>query len=234
MLKTISFALKQIFPISFCYLFVGIAFGILMHHAGYSFLWTMTSAIFIYAGSMQIIMVSFMAAGMPIYMIALMTLLINGRHIFYGIGFIQRFRGMGWKYPYMTLTVTDEVYSIFCSSQYPNNLNRKNIDFTIAFLCHLLWIVSCMLGSLLSTFETFNLAGIEFSATAFFVTVCINQWQQFKTHLPAIIGLFNALFFYICLGPNHFILPALAGSALLLLLLRNNQNLKREVFTNGN
>lgn len=220
-MKTFRFALKHVLPFLFAYFFIGIAFGILIHKAGYSPIWATISALFIYAGSMQIVMVSLMTAGVPIYMVAIMTFFVNARHIFYGIGFIDKFRKMGWKYPYMILTLTDETYSVLCSIKYPEAVNEQKADFYIALISHLFWIFSCTVGALLDQLLFFDLTGIEFSATAFFVVVCVNQWRQFDSHVPAFAGLVSAIVFYFLLGPNSFLLPALSVSLIVLVIMKD-------------
>lgn len=220
MKKNLVFALQQVAPVIFPYLFIGIAFGVLMDEAGYSVGWSFLSGVFIYAGSMQIVMVSLLTAGASLGTIAMMTFFVNARHIFYGIAFIDKFRKMGLKYPYMVVTLTDEVYSVLCTVKYPDDLEIKKVDFYITFILHLVWIFSCVAGALFGQLIPFDLAGIEFSATAFFITVCMNQWQQMESHLPAITGLASALGFYFILGPNQFILPALSVSVLALVLMK--------------
>ncbi len=225
-MKTFRFAMKQTVPLLFSYLFVGMAFGILIHKAGYSVLWACLSGVFIYAGSMQIVMVSLMTSGVPLFMVAAITFFINARHIFYGIGFVDRFRKMRWKYPYMVLTLTDETYSVLCSVQYPQDVDREKSDFYIALTCHLLWIFSCTIGALLGQMLPLDMTGIEFSATAFFVTVCVNQWRQFGSHIPVIAGFVSAIAFYILLGANSFILPALSFSLIVLVVMKDVITLK--------
>lgn len=223
-MKTFRFAVKQIVPLLFSYVFVGIAFGILMNEAGYSVLWSFFAATFIYAGSMQLVMLPLLTAGTPIFMMAVMTFFINARHMFYGLGFIERFRSMGRKYPYMVLTMTDETYSVLCALEYPEDVDARKADFTIACCCHLLWIVSCTLGASLGALLPFDMAGIEFSATAFFVTVCVNQWRQFPSHIPVLTGLGCAVVFYVVLGAEHFLLPALSVSLIVLMVMKDRIN----------
>lgn len=224
--RAFRFALKQIMPFLFSYLFIGIAFGVLITEAGYSVWWSFLAGVFIYAGSMQIVMVSLMTAGAPLYMIAAMTFFVNARHIFYGIGFVERFKKMGWKYPIMILTMTDETYSVLCSLEYPDDLEQQRVDFYINFLCYLIWIISCTVGALFGNLLPFDTTGIEFSATAFFVTVCVNQWQQFDSHIPVLTGLVGALAFYFILGPANFILPALSVSLIVLVLMKDSIHLE--------
>ncbi|MEG6520433.1 AzlC family ABC transporter permease [Desulfotomaculum sp. 1211_IL3151] len=223
-MKTFRFVIKQITPLLFSYFFVGIAFGILINDVGYSALWACLAGIFIYAGSMQIVMVSLMSAGVPLHMVAIMTFFINARHIFYGIGFVDRFRKMGWKYPYMVLTLTDETYSVLCSIKYPDNMDEQKVDFYIALTCHLLWIFSCTAGALIGQMITVDMTGIEFSATAFFVVVCVNQWRQFNSHIPAVAGLASAVVFYMLLGADSFLLPALSVSMIVLIIMKDTIN----------
>lgn len=233
-MKTFVFVIKQIVPLLFSYLFVGIAFGILIHEAGYSVLWAALSGVFIYAGSMQIVMVSLMISGVPLHMVAIMTFFINARHIFYGIGFIDKFRKMGWKYPYMVLTLTDETYSVLCSIKYPEYVDEQKVDFYIALICHLLWIFSCTVGALLGQMVPFDMTGIEFSATAFFTVVCVNQWHQFDSHIPAITGFVSAITFYILLGADNFLLPALSITLIVLIIMKDTINMQMEGMTYDN
>ncbi len=220
-MKTLRFAIIQILPLLAPYLFVGVAFGVLINQAGYPAAWAFFSSAFIYAGSMQIIMVPLLSAGAPLYMLAIMTFLVNARHIFYGIGFIDRFRSMGWRYPYMALTLTDEVYSILCAIKYPDDIDPWKADFMIALLSHLLWILSSTAGALLGQALPVDLTGIDFSATAFFATVCVSQWMGPGSRIPALTGLACAAGFMILVGADRFLLPALSASLVLLLFLKD-------------
>lgn len=231
-MKSLRFALKQIIPLLFSYLFVGIAFGVLVTDAGYSVLWAFFAGVFIYAGSMQIVMISLMTSGVSLLMIGVMTFFINARHIFYGIGFIDKFKRMGWKYPYMALTLTDETYSVLCALKYPEDVEEDKVNFYINFLCHLLWIFSCTIGALFGKLVPFDITGIDFSATALFTAVCVNQWRQFDSHIPAITGFISAIVFYIILGADNFILPALSASLIVLAILKDRIVFKDEIIDN--
>lgn len=192
-----------------------------MIEAGYSIFWVILSSIFIYAGSMQIVMISLLTSGAPLYTLAIMTFFINGRHIFYGIGFIDKFRKMGWKYPYMALTMTDETYSIMCNVKYPEDVDEQKVDFYIAAFLHVFWLVITIIGAWIGQIFPFDMRGIEFSATAFFVTVCVNQWLNFDSHIPAITGLISSIVFYFILGADNFILPALSVSLIVLVIMKD-------------
>lgn len=232
-MKNVTFACKLIIPISCSYLFIGIAYGILLHQAGYSALWALLSSLFIYAGSMQIVLVSLLTSGASLWLIALTGLFLNARHIFYGIGFVDRFRKIGgWKYPYMALAMTDETYSILCSVNYPENVDSDQVAFYVELFCHLIWIGASVLGSLIGQLFPWNMKGIEFSATAFFVTVVVEQWRQSASKIPAITGFISAIGFYFILGANNFILPALSVSTVVLALMKDRMTLKEEGIVN--
>ncbi|MCR5783981.1 MAG: AzlC family ABC transporter permease [Clostridia bacterium] len=219
-MKEFRFAVRNTVPVFFTYLFIGIAFGILMSDAGYSVILTAASSFFIYAGSMQLVMVPMMTSGAPLLSLALMAFFINARHIFYGIGFIERFRRMGRRYPYMILTLTDETYSILCSVRYGEGLDKDKAAFLIAMLNHCYWVFGSFTGACAGRFLQFDMRGIEFSATAFFLVVVVNQWQQYKSKLPFLTAAVCALGFYLLLGKEYFLIPAMIACPAALILLR--------------
>ena len=219
-MKEFRFAVKNTIPIFFTYLFIGIAFGILMSDAGYSILLTTASSLFIFAGSMQLLMVPMMTSGASLTSLAFMAFFINARHIFYGIGFIEKFRRMGWRYPYMILTLTDETYSVLCSVQYEANLDEDKAAFMIAMLDHIYWVFGSFIGACAGRFLQFDMRGIEFSATAFFLVVVVNQWQQYRSKLPFLTATVCALGFYLLLGKEYFLIPTMITCLAALILLR--------------
>ena len=219
-MKEFRFALKSTIPIFFTYLFIGIAFGMLMTDAGYGIALSTLSALLIYAGSMQIVMVPMLTSGASLGVLALTTFFINARHIFYGIGFIERFRKMGRRFPYMILSLTDETFSVLCSVRYDDGLDAQRADFFIALLNHLYWVLGCFVGACAGRFLPFDMQGIEFSATAFFIVVVVNQWRQYSSRLPFLTAGVCALGFYLLLGPEAFLIPALLSCTAGLLFLR--------------
>ena len=219
-MRELKFAVRNTIPIFFAYVFLGIAFGILMSDAGYGVLLSVASALFVYAGSMQFVMVPMMTSGASLPALAVMTFFINARHIFYGIGFVEKFRRMGWRYPYMILALTDETYSILCSIKYDDGLDEDKSAFYIAMLNHLYWIFGCFLGACAGQFLNLDMRGIEFSATAFFLVVVVNQWRRFRSRLPFLTAAVCALGFYLLLGKDYFLIPTLIMCLVALLMLR--------------
>ena len=219
-MKEFRFALKQTVPIFFTYLFLGVAFGVLMSDAGFDAGFSAAAAVFIFAGSLQLVMVPLMASGASLLTIALTSLLINARHIFYGIGFIEKFRRMGWRSPYMILALTDETYSVLCSVKYDEGLDQARASFLIALLNHSYWIFGSFVGACAGRFLQFDMRGIEFSATALFLVVVVNQWRQYRSRLPFLTAAVSALGFYLLLGKEYFLIPTLVSCLAGLLLLR--------------
>lgn len=199
------------------YLFLGMAFGLMIEKAGYNFIWAFFMSVFIYAGSMQFLLVALLTGGVDLISCAIMTLLINGRHIFYGLSFVDSFKHMGKFYPYMVFSLTDETYSILCSLKVPEEVDETRAKFLIALFDHSYWILGSVLGALAGQVIPFNSDGIEFSMTALFLVIFLNQWREMKTHKAALCGLLCGVFSLYLFGAANFILPALFVTVILMI-----------------
>ena len=219
-MKELRYALTNTLPIFFTYLFLGIAFGIMMSDAGYGVALSILAALTIYSGSMQMAMVPMMTAATPLPMLAVMTFFINARYMFYGVGFIDRFRKMGIRCPYMVVTLTDETYSLLSTAKIDAGLDRDKTSFLITLLDHSYWIFGCTLGACMGEFLQFDLRGIEFSATSFFLVACVNQWRQYKSKLPFFVATAIGIGLFLLLGKDLFLIPTLVLSFAVLILLR--------------
>lgn len=219
-LREVRFAFAQTIPVLLGYLFLGIAFGLMLNDAGYSFWWAFLASVVIYAGSMQFVLVTLLTGGASLIYTVVMTLFINGRHVFYGLSFIEKFRNMGKMYPYMVFSLTDETYSVLCALKVPADLSEKNISFMIALFDHIYWITGGVLGAVIGQLLTFDTTGVDFSMTALFVVIVLNQWMEMKKHGPALLGAAVGIVCLLILGPDKFLLPALTATALILLGVR--------------
>ena len=216
-MKTIKYGLTKTAPVFVSFLFIGIAFGAMMSGAGYSPLWTLAMSAIIYAGSMQIAMVPLLLAGASPLAMAAMTLAVNGRHLFYGLGLIEKFaRYPLWQRIYMAFSLTDETFSILCSATYPDDVREAPADLCIAVCNHLYWVFGSMVGALLASGLPIDLTGIDFAATAFFTVVCVGQLKGAKNKNASYLGFLLAPAFLALLG-DSFLLPTLAVGTLLLL-----------------
>lgn len=218
--KYIGFAFQKTIPVMLGYLFLGMAFGLMLQNAGYSFLWAFLASVIIYAGSMQFVLVTLLTGGVSLIYAALMTLFINGRHIFYGISFVEKYKKMGKAYPYMVFSLTDETYSLLCSLQVPKDMEEKKVFFWISFLDQCYWITGATLGALAGQYITFNSTGIDFCMTALFVVIVVEQLQEKSAHISTIIGAVSGIVFLMLFGADRFILPALLCAMLALLIMR--------------
>ena len=216
-MQEFRFAFTQSIPVMLGYIFLGIAFGLMLQDAGYNFVWAFVCSVFIYAGSMQFVLVTLLTGGVSLIYAAVMTLFINGRHIFYGLSFIEKFRNMGKKYPYMVCSLTDETYSVLCGLKVPDYMDENRVSFMISLLDHLYWITGSVLGAVIGQLITFDTTGIDFSMTALFVVIVLNQWMDSKDHRPALIGAVEGMVCLFLFGADKFLLPALSITALALL-----------------
>lgn len=205
----IKAALPHTIPILSGYLVLGSAYGILMNSNGISLFWTLFSSIFIYAGSMQFVTVAFLAAGFDFVGSFMMTLMVNARHLFYGISFLGKYRNMGFIKPYLIFSLTDETFSLLCSAKPPAGVPEKWFYFYISLLNHLYWISGSVLGGILGGLLKFDTRGLEFVLTSLFVVIFIDQWRNAKNHIPAIIGVVSAVICRLIFGASNFIIPSM-------------------------
>lgn len=222
----IRFAFAQSIPVMLGYIFLGIAFGLMLQDAGYGFWWAFLSSVCIYAGSMQFVLVTLLAGGANLVYTAVMTLFINGRHLFYGLSFIEKFRDMGKYYPYMVFSLTDETYSVLCDLKVPDEMNEKRVSFMIALFDHCYWITGSVLGVVIGEWIAFDTTGIDFSMTALFVVIVLNQWLDSTEHRPAILGMLIGIVCLLLFGPDKFLLPTLTLVSLILIGVKNKWNIQ--------
>ena len=215
--QELRFAFTQSIPVMLGYIFLGIAFGLMLQDAGYNFVWAFCCSLFIYAGSMQFVLVTLLTGGVSLIYAAVMTLFVNGRHIFYGLSFIEKFRKMGKAYPYMVYSLTDETYSVLCGLKVPEAMNENRVSLFISLFDHAYWIIGSVLGALIGQMITFDTTGIDFSMTELFVVIVLNQWMENKDHRPALIGGVVGIVCLLLFGADKFLLPALSITALALL-----------------
>lgn len=214
-MKDWKFAFIHTLPVMFGYVFLGIAFGILMARAGYGVWWSLAASALIFAGSMQFLMVELLTGGATVLLTAAMTFLLNSRHLFYGLSFIERFRTLGKERHYMIFSLTDETYSVLCSLSEEDSTPSKMTKIAIMNQCW--WVSGSVIGGIIGTHLPFDTTGIDFSMTALFVVILIEQILSAKTRLPIVMGLVSSVVFLLLLGPDRFILPSLIVTVAMLL-----------------
>lgn len=206
-------AFKKAFPYTIPvltgYLFIGIAFGVMYAEKGYSFLWAILMSILVYAGSGQYLGVNFFVPGISFLQVIFLTLMVNVRHIFYGISLLKKFNNMGKKRWYMIFGLTDETYSLLCTTNVPEDVDEEKFLFAISIMNQCYWIIGSALGGIAGDFIPFNSEGIDFAMTALFVVIFIEQWMSKENRVPELIGAVAALISLQIFGVDRFVLPAM-------------------------
>ncbi len=218
--KALAAAFPVTLPVLMGYLSIGIAFGLMLQRAGYNFIWAFFMSLSIYAGSAQYLGVELLATAAALGTVALMTLLINFRHLVYGLSMLEKFRGMGRRKLYMIFSLTDETYALLAGATAPAGVSPRDFYFAIAVLDQLYWIAGSVIGGIAGGLLTLDITGIDFAMTALFVVIAVDQWKSCRRHLPALIGAAGTILFLLLLGSERMLVPALGVIVLALLLLR--------------
>lgn len=215
-------------PVMAGYLVLGTGFGILLKKSGYGIFWSLLMSVTIYAGSMQYVAISLLSSGASVLSAALTTLMVNARHLFYGISMIEKYKNSGRKKPYLIFALTDETYSLLCSEQEYEGKAYHSFCLFVSLFNHIYWVAGCVLGSILASVIVCNTAGIEFSMTALFVTVAVEQWLSVKKHLPALTGFFCSAVCLILFGSDNFLIPAMISITIFLSLGQKKMDVPQE------
>lgn len=217
--KALRRAFLDTVPVMTGYVVLGIGFGILLQQAGYGVWWAFAMGLLVFAGSAQYMLVSLLAAHAPVLTVALTTLLLNARHIFYGLSMVDAYKGAGKKKPYLIFALTDETYSLVTQNRVPEGLSRQGYCLTVSALDHIYWVAGCVLGSLAGQILPVNFEGVEFVLTALFITMFVEQWLSTKEHRPAVIGVMSTALCLFLFGKDVFLVPSMVLIAALLLVL---------------
>ena len=205
-------------PVMAGYVVLGTGFGILLSSKGYGPLWSLAMSLFIYAGSMQYLAVDLLTGGATLITAALTTLMVNARHLFYGISMIDKYKDTGKYKPYLIFALTDETYSLNCGALPEGVTDAPTYYFLVSLFNHSYWIAGSLLGGLLGYVIPFNTEGIDFALTALFVTVFVEQWLSTKDHVSALIGVVSSVVCLFLFGADGFLIPAMVLITALLAL----------------
>ena len=207
-------------PVLMGYLSIGIAFGLMLQAIGYNFIWAFFMSLTIYAGSGQYMGVDLLDTGAGLVSVAVMTLILNFRHLVYGLSMLEKFKGMGAKKLYMIFSLTDETYALLSSARVPDRVDPHAYYFAIAVLDHIYWNAGSVIGSVAGALIHFNTQGIDFAMTALFLVIAVDQWQTYRSHLPALLGCGITVLSLVVLGADAMLIPALCVIIAALLVLR--------------
>lgn len=225
--KVIKYAFRASLPVMAGYIVLGMGFGVLLSDKGYNFLWAILMSVTIYAGSMQYAAIDLISGGASLITTALMTLMINARHFFYGLSMLDPYQGAGKKKPYLIFALTDETYSLVVCAP-PQGIAARDYYFWVSLLNQIYWVVGSLLGGLLGPLLPFDSTGMDFAMTALFVVIFVEQWKSAKSHIPALLGLGITLACLILLGPTSFVIPSMVLITLALSLCRKKLEVKMQ------
>ena len=224
--QTVMRALKCAFPYTIPifagFWFLGLTYGIYMNVSGFSFWYPMLMSFIIFAGSVEFVAVNMLLGAFDPLQAFAMALMINARHLFYGISMLDKYKGLGWKKVYLIFGLCDESFSINYTADIPENVDRGWFMFFVTLLNHLYWVSGAALGGIFGGLIAFDTEGLSFVMTAMFVVIFMEQWLKDERHTSAIIGLGLSLICLIVFGADDFIIPSMIAIFSMLTLLRNN------------
>lgn len=213
-------AFPRTVPIFAGFWFLGLTYGIYMNVSGFSFWYPMLMSITIFAGSMEFVTVNLLMGAFDPLQAFVMTLMINARHLFYGISMLDKYKGTGWKKFYLIFGMCDESFSINYTADIPDNCDKGWFMLFVNLLNHFYWFLGSTFGGIFGSFIGFNTEGIEFVMTAMFVVIFMEQWMKEKNHTSSLLGLGLSVLCLAAFGADDFILPSMVAILAVLTLLR--------------
>ena len=222
--KALAAAFPYTIPIFAGFWFLGMTYGIYMNVSGFSFWYPMIMSLTIFAGSVEFVAVNLLLGAFNPLQALAMTLMINARHLFYGISMLDRFRGTGWKKFYLIFGMCDESFSINYTARIPEDVDRGWFMFFVTLLNHFYWFSGATLGGIFGSLIRFNTEGLDFVMTAMFVVIFMEQWLKEKDHASSLLGLLISLTCLIAFGADNFIIPAMIAMLGVLTLAGQSRN----------
>lgn len=209
--KAFQAAFPYTLPICVGFLFLGMSYGFMMRSKGFSFLYPLFMSMFIFAGSMEFVTVNLLLSAFHPLSAFFLALMVNARHLFYGISMLGKYKNVGWKKFYLIYGMCDETFSVNCTAKIPEDVDKGWFMFFVTLLNQIYWVGGETLGALLGYVIHFDTTGIEFVMTALFVVMFLNQWEEKGAdHKAALTGVGASLLCLLVFGGQNFILPAMA------------------------
>lgn len=219
-IKALKIAFPQTIPIFTGFWFLGMAYGIYMNASGFSFVYPLCMSLLIYGGSLEFVAVEMLLSPFAPLQTFIMALLIQARHLFYGLSMLDKFKGLGWKKYYLIFGMCDETFSINCSADIPEDVDRGWFYFWVTLLNQFYWSAAATTGGIVGSLLKIDTSGISFVMTAMFVVIFLEQWLKEKEHSASLIGLTVSVLCLIVFGPDSFMVPTMVLIVGLLTLLR--------------
>ena len=218
--KTFKLAFKASIPVMAGYVVMGIGFGVLLASHGYGPLWAVAISTLMESGSMQFVGIDLLAGGASVISTAIMTVMVQIRHLFYSVSMVGPYRDFGKKKWYMAGALTDETFALLCKLDLPEDVDKERYCFLVTAMDHSYWVLGGLIGNIIGISVNFDFTGIDFAMTAIFITMATDQWMKNKDHRAAIIGFVVSLGCLIAIGPENFLIPTMLLITVALLIMR--------------
>ncbi len=217
------YAFQRSLPVMTGYGLLGTAYGVYMHSLGFSFVYPMLMAILIYAGSVEFLVGNLMLGAFNPVQTFFLALIVNARHLFYGLSMLDQYKGLGWKKFFLVFGLTDETFAVVKSiPELPKGVDKGWFYLFLTWLDESYWVVGAVFGGLLAPYLTFDLKGIDFVLTAMFVSIFTDNWMRERDHRSSLIGLITCFSCLLLFGTENFIIPSLCAILLILMLFRKS------------
>ena len=219
-IKALKAAFPATIPIFTGFWFLGMTYGIYMNASGFSFVYPLCMSLLIYGGSLEFVAVEMLLSPFAPLQTFIMALLIQARHLFYGLSMLDKFKGLGWKKYYLIFGMCDETFSVNCSADIPEDVDRGWFYFWVTLLNQFYWSAAATTGGIVGSLLKIDTSGISFVMTAMFVVIFLEQWLKEKEHSASLIGLAVSVLCLAVFGPDSFMVPTMVLIVGLLALLR--------------
>lgn len=202
-------AFSATIPVLTGYIPLGMAYGFLMASIGYSPLWALGMSILVYGGSIEYVAVTLLAAAFAPMQAFLVSVMVNARHMFYGLSLLDKYHGLGKARPFLIFALTDETFSLVSTLEPPAGIRRKDFYFWISLLDYSYWLIGSFLGAWLGSILDINTKGMDFVLTALFVVLFMEQWKKKENRAAGITGLVCMAAGVAAFGPEKPLIPAM-------------------------
>lgn len=192
-----------------------------MNISGFGAIYPIIMSLTIFAGSMEFVATSLLLSGFDPLNALILTLMVNARHLFYGISMLDKYKNTGKKKWYLIFGMCDESFSINLTADIPDDIDKGWFMFFVTLLNHLYWFTGATLGGLFGNLITFDAEGLDFVMTALLVVIFLNQWMKEKQHLSSLIGVFCTILCLVLFGSSDFLIPAMILILAILTIFRN-------------
>ncbi len=220
---TLKAAFPHTIPVLLGFLVLGIAYGLLMDSKGYGIMWSVPMSLLCFCGSMQFVAVSLLTTVFDPLQAFILSIMVNARHIFYGISLLEKYKGIGKIKSFLIFTLCDETYSIVSSVTPEEGINKKKFYFLISLLDYSYWSLGTLIGGLFGTLVNFNTEGIDFVLTALFVVLFMEQLKKKENIKFGIIGIICSLLALLIFGSENVVIPAMVFIMLVLIIWRKKE-----------